>query len=173
VPNEAHHASWFGVINPLRQIPVLDHDGYLVCDSQSILTYLAHSHAPHWLGDTPQSHARVAQWLSFAANEIGNSLQPARLYYLLGEKVDIEAVSAKGKRVLDTLDAHLAKHTWLAADRPTIADLACMPYVGLSREGRLPLDSYANVMAWIERITALPGYVAMKGLPPAANGRAV
>ncbi|MDR5821811.1 glutathione S-transferase family protein [Caballeronia sp. LZ043] len=172
VPNEAHHAPWFGDINPLRQIPALDDDGYLVCDSQSILTYLAHRHAPQWLGDTSRTHARVAQWLSFAANEIGNSLQPARLYYLLGEKVDIEAVSAKGKRVLGVLDAYLAQHAWLAADRPTIADLACMPYVGLSREGRLPLDDYPNATAWIERITALPGYVTMKGLPQPAGQRA-
>jgi glutathione S-transferase len=169
VPNDAHHAPWFGELNPLRQIPVLDDNGYLLCDSQSILTFLAHTHAPQWLGDTPRSHARVAQWLSFAANEIGNSLQPARLYYLLGEEVDIEAVSVKGKRVLEVLDAWLTKHEWLADRRPTIADLACMPYVGLSREGHLPLDDYTHVTAWVARIADLPGYVTMKGLPSASN----
>jgi glutathione S-transferase len=173
VPNGAHHAPWFGELNPLRQIPVLDDGGHIVCDSHSILTYLAHTHGPQWLGNTPQTHGRVAQWLSFAANEIGNSLQPARLHYLLGEKVDIEAVSAKGKRVLDVLDAWLAKRAWLAADHPTIADLACMPYVGLSREGHLPLDDYTHVTAWIERIVALPGYVSMKGLPLATSRLAV
>ncbi|WP_144107192.1 glutathione S-transferase family protein [Paraburkholderia sp. BCC1886] len=169
VPNEAHHAPWFGRINPLRQIPVLEDEGTLMCDSQAILTYLSHRHAPQWLGDTPETQGYVVQWLSFAANEIGNSLQPARLYYLLGEKVDIEAVSAKGRRVLEVLDAHLADREWLAAARPTIADLACVPYVALAREGHLPLDDYPHVIAWIARIVALPGYISMPGLPPMAN----
>ncbi|SMG56031.1 glutathione S-transferase family protein [Paraburkholderia susongensis] len=165
VPNEAHHAPAFGAVNPLRQIPALDDDGHIVCDSQAILTYLAHRFGPQWLGSTAAEYGRVAQWLSFAANEVGNSLQPARLYYLLGEKVDIDAVSAKGLRVLTHLDTSLAKQPWLASDRPTIADLACFPYVGLAREGHLPLDDFSNVTRWIERIVSLPGYVSMPGLP--------
>ena len=67
--------------------------------------------------------------------------------------------------MLGLLDERLAGRDWLAAERPTIADLACFPYVGLSREGRLPLDDYRNVLSWIQRIVALPGYVGMDGLP--------
>ncbi|TCG07907.1 hypothetical protein BZM27_16240 [Paraburkholderia steynii] len=169
VPNEAHHVPWFNELNPLLQIPVLDDEGFVICDSQAILTYLAHRYAPEWLGDKPEANGLIAQWLSFAANEIGNSLQPARLYYLLGEEVNIEAVSAKGLCVLKVLDDHLAKHQWLVSERPTIADLACVPYVGLAREGHLPLDDFRHVNAWIGRIAALPGYVSMPGLLAAAE----
>ncbi len=167
VPNEAHHAPWYGEINPLREIPAIDDDGHIACDSQAILTYLAWKHDPAWLGDSAEERGRVVQWLSFAANEIGNSLQPARLYYLLGEKVDIAAVMVKGLRVLGVLDTRLAQQPWLAAARPTIADLACLPYVAMAREGKLPLDEFPHVMAWIDRIAALPGYVSMPGLPAA------
>jgi glutathione S-transferase len=160
----------FVALNPLRQIPVLVDGETVVWDSQAILVYLARRYGPQWLPLEPEPAARVVQWLSFAANEIGNSLQPARVYYLLGEQVDIEKAQAKGRRVLDILNAHLTARAWLAAETPTIADLACFPYVGLCREGKLPLDDYSHVVAWIDRMRSLPGYVAMPGLPPAPEG---
>jgi glutathione S-transferase len=170
VPNGAHHALWFGQLNPLKQIPVLDDAGDIVCDSQAILTYVGHHYGPDWLGRDAREAGAVAQWLSFAANEIGNSLQPARVYYLLGESVDIATAQTRSMRVLNVLETHLATRRWLAAERPTIADLACFPYVGLAREGHLPLDEFSHVQAWIARIVALDGYVSMPGLPPAPDG---
>ncbi|MCZ7561877.1 MAG: hypothetical protein M5U30_19050 [Burkholderiaceae bacterium] len=38
----------------------------------------------------------IMQGLSFAANEIGKSLQPALVFYLLGEEADIELAQRKG-----------------------------------------------------------------------------
>lgn len=166
-----HNQPWFVELNPLRQIPVLADDEFRVQDSQAILIYLARRYGPHWVSDDPQELARIMEWLSFAANEIGNSLQPARLFYLVGEHTDIEQAQAKGRRALGLLDDRLSARRWLATERPTIADLACFPYVGLSREGRLPLGDYAHVLAWIERISQLEGYVSMEGLPePAGAG---
>lgn len=156
----------FTRLNPLQQIPVLVDGGYTVQDSQAILSYLAHRSATGWAGQTPREIGEIAQWLSFAANEIGNSLQPARLYYLLGEHIDIDAARAKGLRVLGLLDARLAGTPWLACGRPTIADLACFPYVGLAHEGRLPLEDFVHIGQWIQRIAQLDGYVSMQGLPP-------
>ena len=54
---------------------------------------------------------------------------------------------------------------WLAADHPTIADIACYPYVPLVAEAGLALSDYAALPAWIERIRALPGYVDMSVAP--------
>jgi glutathione S-transferase len=53
---------------------------------------------------------------------------------------------------------------WLALDHVTIADIACFPYVALASEGEIPLDPYASVRSWIERIKALPGFVGMPGI---------
>lgn len=167
VPNGMHREEWFAAINPFAQIPVVKDAGYIVRDSQAILLYLSQRYAPAWAGTNALEAGEIAQWLSFAANEIGNTLQPARVYCLLGEEVDIGLAQRKGLRVLEQLERHLAGRDWLACSRPTIADLACFPYVGLCREGRLPLDDFPHVLSWIGRMTALPGYVAMTGLPPA------
>ena len=165
VPKGINREAAFTAINPLQQIPVLKDDGYVVQDSQAILLYLALRYRPEWAGRDAFEAGQIAQWMSFAANEIGNSLQPARVFYLLGEHVDIGLAQKKGMRVLRLLEAHLARHEWLACGRPTIADLLCFPYVGLCREGRLPLDEFPNVLAWIGRVVAMEGYVAMPGLP--------
>jgi glutathione S-transferase len=162
-----HNEPWFVELNPLKQIPVLTDGPIRVQDSQAILVYLARRYGPEWLPDDAEGLARAMEWLSFAANEIGNSLQPARLFFIVGEHTDIALAQARGMRALGHLDARLADRDWLAAERATVADLACFPYVGLSGEGRLPLDEFRHVGAWIERIRQLPGYVAMAGLPEA------
>jgi glutathione S-transferase len=166
VTQGAGRAAWFTALNPLQQVPVLVDDEYVVWDSQAILAYLGRRSGTDLAGRTPREIGVIGQWLSFAANEIGNSLQPARLYHLLGEDIDIEAANAKSMRVLGILNDRLANEQWLACGRPTIADLACFPYVGLAHEARLPLQDFRHIAAWMQRITGLEGYVSMEGLPP-------
>jgi len=39
--------------------------------------------------------------------------------------------------------------------------LACYSYVAHAPEGGIALDPYPHVQAWIARVQALPGFVAM------------
>ncbi len=61
------------------------------------------------------------------------------------------------------MDGHL-QQDWLEGDRPTIADIACFPYIALAADGKIALEDYPHVIAWISRIKQLPGYVGMPGL---------
>jgi glutathione S-transferase len=161
----ANHEAWFDQINPIQQIPVLVDDGFSIQDSQAILVYLAKRYDERWFSDDPREASRIVEWLSFAAKEVANGLQASRLFYIADEGIDIDAAQKEGRRVLAIFDRRLANQHWLCAGRPTIADIACFPYVGLAREGQLALDEHRNVTAWIERIAKLPGYVTMEGLP--------
>ena len=49
---------------------------------------------------------------------------------------------ARGQGALKVLGQHLQQNDWLALGRPTIADLACYPYVALAEESGIPLDPY-------------------------------
>lgn len=172
VPAGVNREGWFTEINPLQQIPVLVDGNETIQDSQAILVYLARHYNPAWFPDSPVAAARVMEWLSFAAKEIAVSLQVARLYYILGEAADIEAVTAASLRVLDILEQRLQKSAFLAGDQPTIADLACFPYVALSREAMIDLSGHPSVARWVERIVSMPGYIPMPGLPePAVSGK--
>ncbi|MCU0543879.1 MAG: hypothetical protein MUE44_17150 [Oscillatoriaceae cyanobacterium Prado104] len=42
--------------------------------------------------------------------------------------------------------------------------MACYPYVGLAPDGKVSLEPYPNVQAWIDRIKQLSGYEGMPGL---------
>ena len=48
----------------------------------------------------------------------------------------------------------------LALDRPTIADIACFPYVETAPEAKIALDPYPKIAAWLARCKALPGWPA-------------
>ena len=56
------------------------------------------------------------------------------------------------------MDEHLQKQDWLEGNRPTIADIAC-PYIALATDGKIALEDYPHVIAWISRIKQLPGYI--------------
>ena len=47
----------------------------------------------------------------------------------------------------------------------TIADVALYTYTAHAPEGGIPLAAYPQVLAWIGRIEALPGFVGMKRSP--------
>ena len=66
-------------------------------------------------------------------------------------------------KILQVMDEHLQKQDWLEGNRPTIADIAC-PYIALAADGKIALEDYPHVIAWISRIKQLPGYISMPGL---------
>jgi glutathione S-transferase len=160
-----HKAADFLRLNPLGQVPVLVDEETVIRDSQAILVYLARkSDRQDWLPLDAESIADLMQWLSFAANEIHNSLCIARLHVRFGMDFDWESAHRQGKDVLQIMNVHLQHRRWLVGNAPTLADLACYPYVGLAPEGNVSLEPYSDVLAWIERIKNLPGYEGMVGL---------
>lgn len=154
----------FLALNPRGQIPTLVDDEVTVWDSQAILVYLARRYGEAWLPMDPPAMAEVMQWLAVAENELLFGLARARAVKVFGRDFDLASCQAYGRAGLKALDQRLAEHEWLAAGQPTIADIACMPYAALSYMGGIPLDDYPSARAWIERIRALPGFVAMEGL---------
>lgn len=151
--------------NPRGQIPVLEDGETIVWDSQAILVYLARRYGGEdWLPLDPAPMAEVAQWLAVSENELLFGLARARAVKKFGRDFDLEACREYGRGALKVLDAHLEDRTWLAAGRPTIADVACYPYVALAPEGDVPLDDWPNVLRWIRRMQDLPGYTGMEGI---------
>ena len=154
----------FLALNPRGQVPVLVDGDITVWDSQAILVYLARRYGEEWLPVAPAAMAEVMQWLAVAENELLFGLARARAVKSFGRDFDLASSQAYGREGLKVLEQRLAEHSWLAAGRPTIADIACMPYPALSWMGDIPLDDYPAVRAWIDRVRALPGFVAMEGI---------
>jgi len=148
--------------NVFGEIPVFIDGDLILRDSQAILVYLARKfERTDWYPTTPADEAKVVQWLMVAESEIARGPNDARLHDKFGYQLDIELARNKSTRILDILNDHLSDRDWLELDRPTIADLACFPYVALSHEGGISLEPYPAIQSWIERIKALPNFVSM------------
>lgn len=152
-------------LNPFGELPVFVDGDVVLRDSQAILVYIARKWGGEaWLPTAPADMAHVVEWLMVAENEVARGPNDARLHDKFGFKLDANAAREKSTRLLGILNTRLATRRWLALDRPTIADIACMPYVALGHEGGLSLDAYRNVVAWIDRTKKLEGFVTMPAL---------
>ena len=161
-PKGATQTEAFRRLNPRGQIPVLADDGTVVWDSMAILVYLARKYGDeNWLPRDALGETRVMQWLAVAENELLYGLARARMVKLFDRPFDLEQCQAEGRAGLSVLEAQLGKGQWLANKNLSIADLACYPYVALAPEAGVALEAYPNVMAWLRRIEAAPGYMAL------------
>ncbi|QTR44816.1 glutathione S-transferase N-terminal domain-containing protein [Thiothrix litoralis] len=152
----------FKQLNPRAQIPVLADGDTVIWDSMAILVYLARRYSNgEWLPTDVAAEARVMQWLALSENELLYGLARARAVLVLKRPFNLEQCQAEGKAGLAVLEQQLAGSDWLASDRPTIADIACYPYVMLAPAGEISLEDYPHVQQWLARVEALPGWVPM------------
>lgn len=158
-----HKDPKFLALNPRGEVPVLEDGGVVLWDSSACLVYLARKHGgEQWLPTAPAPMAEVMQWLALAGNEIQFGLQYARRGLQQGRWTagTLEQGQEMGKVALNALEHRLKNNEWLATGRPTIADVACFPYIETAPESQVALEPYPGVIKWLERCKALPGWPA-------------
>lgn len=161
-----HKTAKYTALNPFGEIPVFKDGDLLVRDAQAILVYLAKKYdkSNAWYPDNAESMGKINQWLSTGGGEVMNAAG-ARLVKILNYPLDLEKLQAGGHRVFKIMDDHLADREFLELGHPTIGDIACFPYTAMAGEGGIDLSPYKNVLAWLERMKKLPGFIPMPGIP--------
>ena len=168
-PGAEHKSEALLALNPAGSIPILTDGDLVLTESAAMLTYLAASYAPEWLGnDTPQSAAEVQQWLDFS-HRLTAALGGARLVEMLHKDGDLKALQASGTAALRELEAALFSRRvggqgFLVGARISIADIACFPYVALAPDGSVSLDPYPSIRIWMRNIRSQPGFIEMPGI---------
>jgi glutathione S-transferase len=153
-------------LNRFGQVPLLDDNGTLISDSIAIMIYLAKKLGrTDWLPEDAVGAANVHRWLSVAAGEIAYGPAAARLVTVFKAGFRPEEVINRAHNILKLIDAQLEGREWIAADRPTVADVALYSYIARAPEGNVDLSPYGNVNAWLRRIEALPGFVEFVKTP--------
>ena len=175
-PGNQHKSEAFRQINPLGQLPVIDDDGLVLRDAQAIMVYLASKYdtTGKWYPrDDPAMLGQISQWLAFA-DSITATSSAARLHDgLFYTQIDVEAARAGAHRLFRILDEHLffgeqAGQDWICpGEHPTIADIACFPYIILSEEGGIDRIDYPAIRRWLDRFKRIPEFVVMSGVFPA------
>ena len=158
-----HKSPEFLQINPRGQVPAMEIEGQYFWDSTAHLVYIARKWGgEQWLPTDALGMTEVMHWMAFAQNQIQFGLQWARGIVLKLKSGDLEETQKQGRLALEILSQHLQQHHWLAVGRPTIADIACYPYVAKSPEGGFDLTAYPHVVAWLQRCEAVPRWPERK-----------
>jgi glutathione S-transferase len=149
--------------NPALRVPVLElDDGSHLAESGAILWYLAEG--TPYVPDDRYPRAQVLQWIFFEQYDHEPYIAVIRHRTMLG---DLDRFSDSDERrqgaykALDAMEAHLAGREWFAGGSYTIADIALYAYTHVADEGGFDLSGYPGVNAWLDRVAAEPGHIAI------------
>jgi glutathione S-transferase len=155
----------FLAMNPHGRVPVIDDDGVIVWESQTILRYLAakYGRGRFW-SDEPAERSHAERWMDWSQA----SLQPDFLngvfwgFYRMPEaKRNLAAIARKVATCAQhfaLLDRILADRPFLCGDDLTLADIPAG--TSLYRYFEIDIDrpKVPNVEAWYRRLQARPAY---------------
>jgi len=139
-------------------------DGRYLSESGAILWYFAEG--TPFLPEDRYERAQVVQWMSFEQNNHEPNLAAARQQLAIDPELhpgeeQIEGWRSAGTRALDVMERHLSKHEFFVGDICSIADIALYPHTQMADQGPFDLGPLLATQAWLERLRALPGFVAM------------
>lgn len=166
---ETRTAEYIEKINPNGKIPalVLD-DGRVLAESNAILNYLAEG--TNFIPVDRFERAEMMGWLFFEQYDHEPNIAVLISWHAfkgLPEHADIfvPMKEAAGKRALDLMEKRLSAHNWLVGESLTIADIALYAYTHRAELGKISLEPYPGIRAWLDRFAALPGYVPITWTP--------
>lgn len=156
----------FRALNPNALVPVIDDDGFVLWESNSIVRYLANRYGndefyPH----QPQARAGVDQWMDWQASDLNNAWRYAFMSLVrqspAHQDAQLLAASVAGwNRHIAILEQQLqATGAYVAGAHFTLADIP----IGLSLNRWLatPLQhpDSPSVMAYFKLLQQRPGFV--------------
>ncbi|MDA8455956.1 glutathione S-transferase [Acidovorax sp. GBBC 3334] len=119
----------FLALNPNGLVPLIEDDGVALWESNTIVRYLCARHAPGDLypEDLP-TRFLAEQWMDWQQTTLNPAGRDAFLQWIRtpAAQRDDAAIArsvAATEPLMELLDAHLARHAYLAGDRFTMADI--------------------------------------------------
>lgn len=159
--------------HPFGRVPVLDHDGFLLYETQAILRYLDRVlPAPALTPADPKRAARMDQvmnvndWYLFSG--VGNVIGFQRVIAprFLGHAPDeaaIEAAMPQAHAVFDEVARLLGQQLYFCGGALSLADLLVAPQIGFltqTPEWSALGAPHSNIVAWLARMEERPSLKA-------------
>ena len=143
--------------------------GRYIAESNAILWYVAGGStlAP----EDRIGRAEALQWMFFEQHSLEPNIGAAYFWLTLvkgGRDLKQHAFEdwmEQGYRALGVMEMHLAKHDLFVDGRFSIADIALYAYTHLAERCDFNLARYPAVRAWLARVAAEPGHVAIDWQP--------
>ena len=165
VVDRTNRKELLGDLNPGLRVPtlVLD-DGRPLAESNAILWYFADG--TQFLPGDPYERAQVLQWQFFEQYSHEPNIAVARFWLAYSGTPErfVDRLPARmegGYAALDAMERHLDGRDFLVGDSYSIADISLYAYTHVAHEGDFDLEPYRAIRAWLGRVAAQPGHVAI------------
>ncbi|MEZ5822648.1 MAG: glutathione S-transferase family protein [Bradyrhizobium sp.] len=155
--------------NPSGQIPLLEVDGRYLAESNAILWFVADGTTLST--EQPLERAEALQWMFFEQHAIEPNIGAAYFWLSLvkgGRELQTHALDdwmERGYAALQVMENHLKTHQYFAAGQLTVADIALYGYTHVAERCDYDLSTFPAIRAWLRRVEATPGFVAMDRKP--------
>ncbi len=168
---ETRTPEFLATVNANGRIPVLQigegAGARFLPESNAACWYLAHESA--LIPAERFAQADMLRWMFFEQYNHEPNVATLRFWLrFVGEanlsaeqRAQIMAKRMAGCAALELMDRHLAGSAFFAGAAVTLADIALFAYTHVAEEGGFGLGDYPHILAWIARMQALPGFVAM------------
>ena len=158
----------FLAINPTGKLPVLDDDGFVLWESNAILSYLGRKHVEKGLWPTtPKEDADALRWLFFEISMLqppvadiwGERWLMPRFMGGAGDEALVEKALPTVQRPLKVLDGHLAGREFMLG-KFSLVDCAVAPVLNMLAVSAVKFDEHANVQRYFERVSGRESFKA-------------
>ncbi len=170
---ETRTADYRKNVNEMGEVPVLIDGDLRLTQSGAIQDYIVERTgklAPPIAGDRRE----VLRWTLWDNHKLSSVAGNTRfLMKVLPPEKRPEAVInyqlGRLRSAYEVLDTHLKGRTWIVGETVTMADLSCCGYLYYPEPFGFDRKDWANIDAWLRRISSLPGwkhpYDLMPGSP--------
>ncbi len=157
--------------NPFGRVPVLDHRGFILYETQAIMRYLDRVlQGPALTPADPAAAARMDQvmnicdWYLFQGvnNVIGfHRIVAPRLFGSVPDEAAIAAAMPRAHTVIKELSRLLGTTPWFTGESVSLADIlvvAHLDFLAQTPEWDQLAEASPNLVSWLQRMNARPSF---------------
>lgn len=163
-------------MNPNGKVPTMVDGDTVIWESNTILRYLAATHAPQLTGGGPAEVADVERWMDWLLATVNTAYVAVFKDAKKPAEERAADFAAQGKDLAAALaiaDRHLGGKDWFALGRMTVADIALAPIMKRCLGFPIERPSLPNLERWMAAIDRRSAFATATGAAPAPAASAV
>jgi glutathione S-transferase len=169
IKGETRTPAFLATVNANGRIPVLQVGDQFLPESNAACFWLADDGASTLIPADRWDRADMLRWMSWEQYNHEPNIATMRFWLaFVGEanlsdaqRAMIPGKMEAGRAALALMEEHLSGRAWFVGDAMTLADICLYAYTHTAEEGGFTLTDYPAVAAWLARVAAQPGHVAM------------
>ena len=157
----------YAKLNPNMKAPTLVDGDQVLWEASAIMAYLCiKAGSDMWPAHDAGQQVEMLRWLSWNDSHWSQSVAPFYFEHVVKTTFgigppDTESLKSKAAdfvRYAKVLDDHLQNRSYVAFERLTIADFQLASMATHWRQSHMPLESFPNIVRWIERLMRIPAW---------------